>query len=115
MVLSAPCPISTGPQALRHPGGPLRLPQGPPGERADISPRRGRQTSVQGAASPRPRCRLTHGVPLCRMFLQTYVIDKGVVRMVFNSQLDFNKHVEEALETIATIESEKPKSLFPWA
>lgn len=36
----------------------------------------------------------------------TYVIDKeGIVKHIFDSQLDFNAHVDEALKTLKTINS----------
>ena len=35
---------------------------------------------------------------------KTFVIDKkGVVRMIFSSQLNFGKHIEKALESLATL------------
>lgn len=50
------------------------------------------------------KVRKLFGVPATMFILPgrvTYVIDKeGIVRHIFDSQLDFNAHVEEALKTI---------------
>lgn len=51
--------------------------------------------------------RKSYGVPATLFILPgrvTYVIDKeGIVRHIFDSQLDFKAHVEEALNTLAKI------------
>lgn len=51
--------------------------------------------------------RKAYGVPKTLGLMQgrvTYVIDKqGVVRHVFNSQLNFTKHVDEALAVLKTL------------
>lgn len=47
------------------------------------------------------------GVPATLFILPgrvTYVVDKeGIVKHIFNSQLDFNAHVDEALKTLKSI------------
>lgn len=53
------------------------------------------------------KTRKRYGVPTTLGLLPgrvTYVLDsRGVVRHIFNSQLDFNRHVEEALASVRAI------------
>jgi peroxiredoxin Q/BCP len=53
------------------------------------------------------KVRKLFGVPATLFILPgrvTYVIDKeGIVRHIFDSQLDFNAHVEEALKTLKSL------------
>ncbi len=53
------------------------------------------------------KVRKLFGVPTSLIFLPgrvTYIIDKqGVIRHVFNSQLNVTKHVDEAMKMLATI------------
>jgi thioredoxin-dependent peroxiredoxin len=57
------------------------------------------------------KIRKLYGVPLSMGVLPgrvTYVIDKkGIVRMMFNSQLDSQKHVSEALRVLKDLENGK--------
>ena len=51
--------------------------------------------------------RKLYGVPTTLFILPgrvTYIIDqKGIVQQIFNSQLDFNGHVQEALKTLQNL------------
>ncbi len=55
------------------------------------------------------RVRKLYGVPATLFFLPgrvTYVIDRqGIVRHIFNSQLDFNAHVQESLTALRRIQA----------
>jgi len=67
--------------------------------------RKKHQLPFQLLSDEKAQIRKQYGVPKSLGFLPgrvTYIIDpKGIIRHIFNSQLNFNQHTKEALKTIS--------------